>query len=66
VSKEPAGQFCEAVVRQSFQNGLLLLPCGASTIRFMPPLVATPTDVEEAMTILDASLDEVRSQGVAG
>lgn len=66
LSKEPAGPFSEAVVRQSFQNGLLLLPCGASTIRFMPPLVATPTDVEEAMTILDASLDEVRSQGVAG
>ena len=66
LSKEPAGPFCEAVVRQSFRNGLLLLSCGASTIRFMPPLVASSADVEEAMTILDASFDEVRSQGAAG
>jgi 4-aminobutyrate aminotransferase len=64
-SKEPAGPFSEAVVRQSFQNGLLLLPCGASTIRFMPPLMVSPADVEEAMTILDASFDEVRSHGGA-
>jgi len=66
LSKEPAGPFCEAVVRQSFRNGLLLLSCGASTIRFMSPLMASPADVEEAMTILDASFDEVRSQGAAG
>jgi 4-aminobutyrate aminotransferase len=66
LSKEPAGPFCEAVVRQSFQNGLLLLPCGVSTIRFMPPLMASSADVDEAMTILDASLDEVRLHGAAG
>jgi 4-aminobutyrate aminotransferase len=65
-SKEPAGPFCDAVVRQSFRNGLLLLSCGASTIRFMPPLMASPADVEEAMTILDASLNEVRAHGAAG
>jgi 4-aminobutyrate aminotransferase len=66
LTKEPAGSFCEAVVRRSFQNGLLLLSCGASTIRFMPPLMASSADVEEAMTILDASLDEVRLHGAAG
>ncbi len=66
LSKEPAGPFSEAVVRQAFRNGLLLLPCGASTIRFMPPLMASAADVEEAMTILNASLDEARAQGVAG
>ncbi len=66
LSKEPAGPFCEEVVRRAFQNGLLLLPCGASTIRFMPPLIASSADVEEAVTILDASLNEARSQGAAG
>ena len=65
-SKEPAAAFSEAVVRQAFQNGLLLLPCGTSTIRFMPPLTASSADVEEALTILDASLNEARQRGVVG
>ena len=38
-TKAPA---CEAVrrdVTRAFHNGLLLLSCGQSTIRFMPPLM---------------------------
>ena len=62
--KEPAHDFCEAVVRRAFQNGLLLLSCGASTIRFMPPLLVTAAEVDEALAILDASLHEAR-QGAA-
>jgi 4-aminobutyrate aminotransferase len=38
---------------------LLLLMCGQSTIRFMPPLTITNADVDEALKILTASLDEV-------
>jgi 4-aminobutyrate aminotransferase len=37
---------------------LLLLTCGASTVRFMPPLLITQAQVDEAVTILGASLDE--------
>jgi len=46
------------VVTRAFHNGLLLLPCGVSTIRFMPPLNVTTTHIDEAMTMLRASLDE--------
>jgi len=60
VSKEPAAEFCEAVVTRAFHNGLLLLSCGASAIRFMPPLPVSCAQVDEALTILDASLDEAR------
>ena len=63
--KEPAHDFCEAVVRRAFQNGLLLLACGVSTIRFMPPLMVTVEQVDEALTILEASLNEAR-QGTGG
>jgi 4-aminobutyrate aminotransferase len=63
-SKEPAHDFCEAVVSRAFQNGLLLLSCGVSAIRFMPPLMVTVEQVDEALVILDASLNEVR-QGAA-
>jgi 4-aminobutyrate aminotransferase len=38
---------------------LLLLSCGQSTIRFMPPLMISNADVDEALLILTASLDEV-------
>ena len=45
--------------------------CGQSTIRFMPPLMITNADVDEALTILTASLDEVlandkKDSGAAG
>jgi 4-aminobutyrate aminotransferase len=59
-SKEPAAAFCDAVVRRAFHNGLLLLSCGTSTIRFMPPLTVSPGEVTEALAILDASLNEAR------
>ncbi len=61
-SKEPAHDFCEAVVRQAFQNGLLLLSCGVSAIRFMPPLMVTFEQVDEALAILEASLHEARGE----
>ena len=56
--KTPARALCDRVVTRAFHNGLLLLPCGVSTIRFMPPLNVTTTHIDEAMTMLRASLDE--------
>ena len=37
-AKTPARALCDAVLTRAFQNGLLLLSCGVSTVRFMPPL----------------------------
>jgi 4-aminobutyrate aminotransferase len=58
VTKAPAARLCERVIHQAFRNGLLLLSCGQSTVRFMPPLMIRPGDVDEAITILTASLEE--------
>jgi 4-aminobutyrate aminotransferase len=60
VSKLPAKELCDATITRAFHNGLLLLSCGASTVRFAPPLVITRAEVDEALTILDASLTEAR------
>jgi 4-aminobutyrate aminotransferase len=57
-TKEPARELCDAVLHRAFHNGLILLSCGVSTVRFMPPLMITKDDVDEALTILEASLDE--------
>jgi 4-aminobutyrate aminotransferase len=59
-SKVPAKALCDATITRAFHNGLLLLSCGASTIRFAPPLVITRGEADEAVTILDASLAEAR------
>lgn len=58
-TKEPAKKLCDDLITRSFHNGLLLLSCGQSTIRFMPPLMINQHDVDEAITILRASLDEL-------
>ena len=57
-SRAPARELCDAVLHRAFHNGLILLSCGTSTVRFMPPLMITNDDVDEAFTILEASLDE--------
>jgi 4-aminobutyrate aminotransferase len=49
---------CDAVVTRAFHNGLLLLSCGASTVRFMPPLNVTREEIDEALALLRTSLSE--------
>jgi len=57
-AKTPARLLCDSVITRSFHNGLLLLPCGVSTIRFMPPLNVTTAHIDEAIVMLKTSLDE--------
>jgi 4-aminobutyrate aminotransferase len=59
-SKTPAKELCDGVITRAFYNGLILLSCGTSSVRFAPPLVITRAEVDEALTILDASLAEAR------
>jgi 4-aminobutyrate aminotransferase len=63
-ARTPARARCEAVIQRAFHNGLLLLSCGVSTVRFMPPLTISTADVDEALGYLRTSLDEALA-GVA-
>lgn len=58
-TKEPAPQFVARLIHEAFNNGLLLLPCGLSTIRFMPPLLLDQTLADEALEILEQSIHNV-------
>ncbi len=58
-SRTPAREMCDKLVTRAYENGLILLSCGQSTLRFMPPLVVTTGEIDEAMAILEASLIEV-------
>ena len=57
--KLPAKKFCDALITRAYHNGLILLSCGLSTVRFMPPLVIDEADVDEAIALLDRSMLEV-------
>jgi 4-aminobutyrate aminotransferase len=59
--RAPAKALCEAVIQRAFHNGLLLLSCGSSTVRFMPPLSVSIAEVDEAVELLRASLAEAQA-----
>jgi 4-aminobutyrate aminotransferase len=54
----PAREMVDRLLHCAYHNGLLLLSCGVSTLRFMPPLCVTEAEVDEAMIYLKHSLDE--------
>jgi 4-aminobutyrate aminotransferase len=56
--RTPARALCDRLVTRGYHNGLLLLACGVSTLRFMPPLSTTIAEVDEAIVLLRAALDE--------
>jgi 4-aminobutyrate aminotransferase len=55
-----AAKLCDDVIERAFYNGMILLPCGQSTVRFMPPLLITNDDVEEAVEILETAITEAQ------
>jgi 4-aminobutyrate aminotransferase len=55
-TKEPAKALANEVMEQAFKRGALLLTCGASTIRFCPPLTLTEAQVDEGLTIFESAL----------
>jgi 4-aminobutyrate aminotransferase len=61
--RTPARDLCDRVVTRAFHNGLLLLSCGVSTVRFMPPLNVSEQEVDEAIALLRICMDEALSGG---
>jgi 4-aminobutyrate aminotransferase len=57
-SRAPARKLCEAVLTRAYHHGLLLLSCGQSTVRFIPPLMINRGHVDEALTMLEPALTE--------
>ncbi|HET6372692.1 MAG TPA: L-lysine 6-transaminase [Candidatus Polarisedimenticolia bacterium] len=48
-----------AILKKTFEHGMLILPSGTSSIRFRPSLIVTPAEIDRAMEILARSLREV-------
>jgi len=61
VTKERAPELRNEVVQGCYKRGLLVLGCGANTLRFMPPL-NTPVDMaDEALGVFEETLAEAES-----
>jgi 4-aminobutyrate aminotransferase len=66
VTKEPAKQVIDDLLQTAFERGLLLLPCGVSTIRFMPPLNVSQEIVEEGLLLFDQALTAAEERSLDG
>jgi 4-aminobutyrate aminotransferase len=53
---KPSHRLRDWLIDLAFHRGLLLLPCGASTIRICPPLCLSRRQVEIGLTLIDASM----------
>jgi 4-aminobutyrate aminotransferase/(S)-3-amino-2-methylpropionate transaminase len=61
ISKEPATRIASSVVDAALQRGLILLKAGVhgNCIRVLCPLTISDDDLDEALRVWEASLDEV-------
>src|SRR5579871_2970222 len=53
---------CQRLLTRAFHNGLLLLSCGVSTLRIIPPLLVSRAEVDEALGLLETALGEALAQ----
>jgi 4-aminobutyrate aminotransferase len=63
LTHEPAKGLRNRVTQLGFEHGILLLGCGASTIRISPPLSITKNEVDEGLQILDYVIGLAEKEG---
>ncbi len=61
-TKAPAVAFRDHVLEEAYRRGLILLPCGRSTLRYIPPLIVRREEIDEAIEILDAAIRAARAR----
>jgi len=62
-SGKAAPALCQRLLTRAYHNGLILLSCGVSTVRFIPPLMVSRADVDEALGLLRTALREALAAG---
>jgi 4-aminobutyrate aminotransferase len=58
-TRERARDMRDAVVNFAFEEKLLLLGCGTNTLRIIPPLNVTPSEIDDALLILEHCVGRV-------
>ncbi|HLM90706.1 MAG TPA: acetyl ornithine aminotransferase family protein [Thermoplasmata archaeon] len=60
-TKEPAVRLRDRIIEESYRRGLILLPCGKSSIRYIPPLIVRREQIDEGVEIVDAAIRAARA-----
>ena len=58
-TKAPAKRMRGKIVEEAYKRGLLLLPCGPSGIRFIPPLTVSAAQVDGAIAVFKEAVKAV-------
>ncbi len=59
-TKEPDPAFRDRVLDEAVKRGLILLGCGRSSIRYIPPLIVRREEIDTALELLDAAVGAAR------
>jgi len=60
-TKEYAPAFRDRVLEESYRRGLILLPCGKSSLRYIPPMIVRREEIDEAIEIVDTAIRAARA-----
>ncbi|MBN1583717.1 MAG: acetyl ornithine aminotransferase family protein [Anaerolineae bacterium] len=55
-SKERAIELRNQITQECYKRGMIILGCGANSIRFSPPLTVTTDEADEALSIFEEAL----------
>jgi len=58
-TKEYAIKEKEAIVAEAYKRGLLLLPCGKSSVRYIPPINIPEDQLNKGIDILEEAISAV-------
>jgi 4-aminobutyrate aminotransferase len=58
-TKEPAKAQVDKIVVESYKKGLLLLPCGKSSLRYIPPVNIPEDQLLKGFDILEGAIKTV-------
>jgi len=65
---EPAGEVAKTVRTKCIENNLLILSCGTNdhVIRWIPPLIVTERQIDEAVTVFEQAVKDATASGCSG
>ncbi|MDD1768293.1 MAG: acetyl ornithine aminotransferase family protein [Methanomassiliicoccales archaeon] len=55
-TKEPAKKKRDKVVELCYKRGVILLPCGKSSIRYIPPLTTSLSQIDAGIAVIDSAV----------
>ena len=61
-SKEMNPKARDDIVNRAFKKGILLLGCGESAIRYIPPLIIEREQLENAMNLIEEAIKEINNE----